>query len=106
MLPAVFAPKRFTQLFSAAAPGAATEAVIIEPALVPKVTLFAFEKPTVLKVKLPLDADAAGAAPPPGAATDTDIPLLAIVPEALVPLKAAVALTKSDPRLEAIAVVR
>ena len=44
------------------------------------------------------------AAPPP-AATDTDIPLLAIVPEAFVPAKAAVAATKFDPALEAIAVV-
>jgi hypothetical protein len=35
----------------------------------------------------------------------TEIPLLAIVPEALVPAKAAVACTKSLPLLEAMAVV-
>lgn len=35
----------------------------------------------------------------------TLIPFDAIVPEALVPAKAAAACTKSDPRLEAIAVV-
>lgn len=42
----------------------------------------------------------------PGAATETEMPLLAIVPEALVPANAAVAWTKSLPRFEAIAVVK
>jgi hypothetical protein len=36
---------------------------------------------------------------------ETEIPPLAIVPDALVPAKAAVACTKSEPRFEAIAVV-
>jgi hypothetical protein len=38
---------------------AATEAVTIDPADVPNVTLLAFENPTVWKVKLPLEAEAA-----------------------------------------------
>ena len=61
VLPAVLAPSRLIQLFSAAAPGAATE------------------------ILMPLDA---------------------IVPEALVPAKAAVAATKLLPALDAIAVVK
>jgi len=36
----------------------------------------------------------------------TEIPVLFMVPEALVPAKAAVAWTKSEPRFDAIAVVR
>jgi hypothetical protein len=59
VLPAVLAPSRLIQLFSAAAPGAATEAVTIPPALVPKVTLLALEKLRVLKVKLPALFEAA-----------------------------------------------
>lgn len=47
-----------------------------------------------------------GPPPPPGAATLIEIALEAIVPEALVPLKTALAWTKSVPRFEAIAVVR
>lgn len=41
-----------------------------------------------------------------GAATETEIPLEAMVPEAFVPAKAALAWTKSEPRFEAMAVVR
>jgi hypothetical protein len=55
VFPAVFAPKRLIALFSAAAPGEATEAVIIPPAEVPQVTLLAFEKLSVWKVKLPAE---------------------------------------------------
>lgn len=105
VFPAVFAPSRFIQLFSAAAPGAATEAVTIPPTLVPHVTLLALEKLSVLKVNEPAELDTAGVTPPP-ALTEIDIPLEAIVPDAFVPLKAAFACTKSEPRLEAIAVVR
>jgi hypothetical protein len=69
-------------------PGAATEAVIIEPALVPNVTLFALEKFNVVKLKEPLDAEATGLTPPPPAAADNDnvspLELLAVVPDRLV----------------------
>ncbi len=85
VLPDVLAPKRFTQLFSAAAPGAATEAVMMEPAEVPKVTLLALLNPNVVKLKLPLDADATGVAPPPGL-TLIASPLLFSVTLALVAL--------------------
>ena len=105
VLPAVLAPVKANQLFSAAAPGAATDAVIIEPAEVPKVTLFALEKLSVVKLNDPFEADATGVAPPPGL-TLIDIPFEAIVPDALVPAKAALACTKSDPLFDAIAVVR
>jgi len=87
VFPAVFAPSRFTQLFSAAAPGAATEAVIIEPADVPKVTLFAFENPSVVNENDPFDADATGFTPPAAAAERLSVnpaELDAVVPERLV----------------------
>ena len=90
-MPAVLAPSRFTQLFSAAAPGAATEAVTIEPALVPKVTLFALEKFRFPTVNEPLEADTVTAAPAPGAATEasslTPFELTVIEPDMFVPLK-------------------
>ena len=57
--PAVFAPNSVTAFCSAAAPGAATEAVMIPPADVPNVTLLALLKFSVLKVKLPAELDAA-----------------------------------------------
>ena len=63
--PAVFAPRRLTQLFSAAAPGAATEAVMMLPADVPNVTLFALLKASVVNENEPLDAEATGVTPPP-----------------------------------------
>ena len=50
--------------------------------------------------------DSMAAAPVPPAATLIEMPLLAIVPEALVPAKAAVAATKLLPALLCIAVVR
>ena len=59
VFPAVLAPRRFMALLSAAAPGGATEAVTIPPAEVPQVTLFALEKFSVWKVKLPAEFETA-----------------------------------------------
>lgn len=83
VFPAVFAPSRLIALFSAAAPGAATEAVIIDPAEVPKVTLLALLKARVVNEKDPLEADATGVTPPPAAALKLNVNpalLLAVVP--------------------------
>jgi hypothetical protein len=88
VFPEVLVPTRLNQLFSAAAPGAATLAVMIEPALVPKVTLLALEKPRSPAENEPLDAEAVTAAPPPGAAAlnESVSPLEAeaVVPEMFV----------------------
>ena len=74
VLPDVFAPSRLTLLFSAAAPGAATDAVMIPPALVPHVTLLALLKFSVVNANEPFDADAAGDTPPPVAPEITTLP--------------------------------
>ena len=55
------APRSVIQLFSAAAPGAATDAVTTLPADVPKVTLLAFEKLRVWNVNEPAEFETAGA---------------------------------------------
>ena len=85
VLPAVLAPSRLTQLFSAAAPGAATEAVIMDPADVPNVTLFALLNARVVNEKDPFEAEATGVTPPP-APTLIARPLLFSVIEAFVAL--------------------
>jgi hypothetical protein len=71
----------------------------------PKDTPFELENTTEFRPLLVVPAEKFTLAAA-GAATETEIALLAMVPEAFVPWKAAVAATKSDPRLEAIAVVR
>ena len=89
VLPAVLAPSRFIGLTSTAAPGAATEAVMIPPALEPKVTLLALEKLSVVKANEPLEAEAAGFTPPPAAALSDRVKPLdaeAVVPDRLVRL--------------------
>lgn len=85
VLPAVLLPRRCTQLFSAAAPGAATDAVMMEPAEVPNVTLLALLKARVVNENDPFDADATGVTPPP-APTLMASPLLFSVIEAFVAL--------------------
>jgi hypothetical protein len=83
VLPAVFAPRRLMAFASAAAPGAATEAVTMLPAEVPQVTLLALEKFRVVKLKLPALLETTGLTPPP-AATEIANPAVFRVIEALV----------------------
>ena len=71
------------------APGAATEAVTIPPADVPKVTLLALEKLSVLKVNEPAELETAGVLLATVAATDA-----VMIPPALVPKVTLFALLK------------
>ena len=79
------------------------EAVIVE-AFSPKVTPFALLKVSAVRLLLVVPADTFS--DPPPALTLTEIPFDAMVPEAFVPAKTALACTKSLPRFDAIAVVR